>query len=197
MQHVCEPNRAGACDDAPMRFPESMTGDEARFERWSFERHTSALTEMSADPEVMRFLGGPQSAAAAQETSRRLAGHWATFGFGLWAVIDPDGECVGFAGLSHPWPGWQPDLSGEVEVGWRLARGAWGRGYATDGGRLALEASTERLGLERVISIVAPGNVRSLAVTGRLGMTPSGRALNGRLDLPVDLYEKRIPVPAA
>jgi RimJ/RimL family protein N-acetyltransferase len=70
-------------------------------------------------------------------------------------------------------PSFLPAVLPAVEVGWRLARGAWGRGLATEGARAAVAEAFGPLGLARVIAIVEPGNARSLRVAARLGMRAS------------------------
>jgi RimJ/RimL family protein N-acetyltransferase len=181
-----------------MAYPESVTGRSARFERWSHAAHGEAFAGMCADPEVMDFLGGPQTREAADAVSQRIAAHWDEHGFGLWAAIEPrTGDCVGFAGACRPGPGWGPDVAGEVEVGWRLARRAWGCGMATEGAGLAMQALTSHLALPRIVSFVDPGNERSLAVTRRLGMRPAGTTANPHSGAPVLVLARRTEAVAA
>lgn len=121
---------------------------------------------MYADAEVMRFLedGQPQPRSAAWRSMAVHLGHWTLRGFGQWALVEhATGEFVGRAGLYAPegWPG--------VEVGWVLARPHWGRGLATEAARAARDYAFEALGAERVISVIAPGNDRSIRVAERLG----------------------------
>jgi RimJ/RimL family protein N-acetyltransferase len=170
-----------------MSYPARVEGSVGAYERWDPERHGDAFAAQCADPDVMRFLGGAQSRAASDEMSARIADHWQTFGFGLWACLDGD-ECVGFAGVCRPAPHWDDEFPGDVEVGWRLARAAWGRGFATEGARLALAAAAEHLPLERVIAFVDPRNARSLAVVRRLGMPQLTSTFNRRLRAPVDVF---------
>jgi RimJ/RimL family protein N-acetyltransferase len=59
-----------------------------------------------------------------------------------------------------------------VETGWRLARDAWGHGYATEAARAAVDHGFDRLGLTEILAIAVAGNERSFAVMRRLGMTP-------------------------
>jgi RimJ/RimL family protein N-acetyltransferase len=144
-----------------------------RLEPWT-EAHTPALLRINADPDVMRYIGTgePPSAAATEEQSRRFARHWTEFGFGLWAVVPLAGadaaQVVGFAGLAHPL--WLAGEAARVEVGWRLARDAWGRGYATEVARAALRVAFDELGLAEVVAYIHPGNRRSQRVAERLGM---------------------------
>jgi RimJ/RimL family protein N-acetyltransferase len=143
--------------------------ERLRLRPWS-SAFAEPLAAMNSDPEVMRFIraGVPLRREESLALSERLAAHWAEYGFGLWAAqTRVSGEFLGFVGLSHPL--WFPALAGEVEVGWRLARSAWGHGYATEGAAEAVRLAFTTLGLARVISLIHPENVRSRAVAERLG----------------------------
>jgi RimJ/RimL family protein N-acetyltransferase len=122
---------------------------------------------MSEDPEVMRYLGKGKTKSQA-ETLGEIAAHlchWAALGFGQWALErKEDGESIGRAGFWRP-PGW-PGL----EVGWKLRRDAWGRGYATEAGAASIAWGWENLDAEELISIIHPGNTASIAVAERLGL---------------------------
>ncbi|GAA3374099.1 GNAT family N-acetyltransferase [Streptomyces sannanensis] len=121
-----------------------------------------------ADPEVMEFHGGvPAEPSVYEELTARQRRHDAERGFCLWTVLDADGEVMGFTG-AQPWPHeWGP--AGEIEIGWRLARSAWGRGYATAAARTALER-VRKAGVRNVVAMVDARNERSIAVIRRLGM---------------------------
>jgi RimJ/RimL family protein N-acetyltransferase len=145
--------------------------DRLLLEPWDHDAHGEAFAAINADPEVMRHLGGadPMPREESDDSSRRIAAHWDAYGFGLWAASRRDtGEMIGFVGLCHPL--WWPAMNARVEIGWRLARDAWGSGYATEGGRAALRTGFDTLGLEEIVAFVHPANERSLAVTRRLGM---------------------------
>ncbi|GHI05728.1 N-acetyltransferase [Streptomyces cellostaticus] len=121
-----------------------------------------------ADPEVMEFHGGNAAELSAyEELTARQRRHDAERGFCLWSIVDDSGDVVGFTG-AQPWPhAWGP--AGEIEIGWRLGRAHWGRGYAT----AAAEETLERLraaGVPHVVAMVDARNARSIAVTRRLGM---------------------------
>ncbi|MFE2096370.1 MULTISPECIES: GNAT family N-acetyltransferase [unclassified Streptomyces] len=120
------------------------------------------------DPEVMEFHGGRAAELSVyEELTARQRRHDAERGFCLWSVLDDSGDVVGFTG-AQPWPHeWGP--SGEIEIGWRLGRAHWGRGYAS----AAAEATLERLralGVPQVVAMVDARNERSIAVTRRLNM---------------------------
>ena len=79
-----------------------------------------------------------------------------------------DGALLGMAGLNPVRPG---IIMGEgLEVGWRLARHAWGHGAATEAGRAAVDVA-RRIGAQSVWSFTSVGNERSQAVMRRLGLS--------------------------
>ncbi|MFF9895854.1 MULTISPECIES: GNAT family N-acetyltransferase [Streptomyces] len=121
-----------------------------------------------ADPEVMAYVGGaPAEPSVYEELTARQRRHDAELGFCLWTLLDPEGAPVGFAG-AQPWGRpWGP--TGEIEIGWRLARPAWGRGYATAAARQTLER-LRAAGVGAVVAMVDVRNARSSAVAERLGM---------------------------
>jgi ribosomal-protein-alanine N-acetyltransferase len=80
-----------------------------------------------------------------------------------------NGQFIGFTGLSVP--SFQAHFTPAVEVGWRLARPAWGHGYASEAARQALTEGFTTYGLAEVVSFTAVANVRSQAVMARIGMT--------------------------
>lgn len=125
---------------------------------------------MNADPEVMRHFPSTLSKAASDRLVNAIAEGWAEHGFGLWAVERlEDGRFLGFTGLSRP--AFDAPFMPAVEVGWRLVRDAWGRGYATEAALAAVAFGFESLGLDEIVSFTAPANERSRRVMERLGMT--------------------------
>lgn len=123
-----------------------------------------------ADAEVMRYLGG--KTLTRHEVWRSMAfhvGHWHLLGYGHWAVEEKSsGRFVGRIGFLNPegWPGF--------EVGWTLARECWGKGYATEGARAALDYAFKEMGREHVISLIHPDNAASIRVAERLGERREG-----------------------
>lgn len=133
---------------------------------------------LCADPEVMRYIGDGSTLAPGQ-SERQIScfvRHWEERGLGLWAVEEKaSGAFAGFAGLVHQ-EGWTEGPY-KTEVGWRFGRGFWGRGLATEAAKASVNYGFERLGLERVISIIQPGNVASRRVAEKAGLTPRGEIL--------------------
>ncbi|MFD7897991.1 GNAT family N-acetyltransferase [Streptomyces sp. NPDC059479] len=121
------------------------------------------------DPEVMEFHGGTSAELSVyEELTARQRRHDAERGFCFWTLLDEDGEVIGFTG-AQPWPHESFGPVGEIEIGWRLGRAHWGRGYATAAARAALER-VRAAGVGRVVAMVNARNERSVAVTRRLGM---------------------------
>jgi RimJ/RimL family protein N-acetyltransferase len=139
---------------------------------------------LNADPEVASFLSAPLSRADSDALVGRIVAHWRDDGFGLWAVERvEDGAFLGFTGLAVP--AWAPGP--ETEIGWRLARPAWGHGYATEAAEASVRFAFESLGLDDLVSYTTIANVRSRRVMEKLGMARSDPAapfdfLHPRLD---------------
>ena len=127
---------------------------------------------MCGDAQVMRYLSPTGEVLSREEAWRHLAmlvGHWHLRGFGMWALEElQTGRFVGRAGLYFP-EGW-PDR----ELGWALRRQFWGQGLATEAARAAAEHAFRKLGWSHLVSLIQPGNVRSIAVAERLGAKPAG-----------------------
>jgi RimJ/RimL family protein N-acetyltransferase len=131
------------------------------------EADLAPFAALNADPEVYRTLGGkPMSRRHSDEIAEWAQEVHATEGIGLLAVERrSDGTFLGMCGLHH-----QESFPDEVEVAWRLARGHWGNGYATEAATAWLDHGFGPLALPRVISTTDHDNVRSLGVMRRLGM---------------------------
>jgi len=144
----------------------TLTTDRLTLRGWRDE-DTQPYAEITADPEVMRFMGGVLDTAQTWREIALFAGHWALRGYGLWAV-EREGALVGRVGLWRPegWPG--------LEVGWLLGREAWGHGYATEAAHATIEYAWSELGADHLISLIDPENVASERVAERLGMRAQG-----------------------
>ena len=125
-----------------------------------------AYHAICSDPEMMEFLGDgkPLSRLEAWRQMAAILGHWQLRGYGSWALQEKStGKLVGRVGFINPetWP--------ELEIGWALGRESWGRGYATEAARAALEYGRKAFGFGRVMSLIDERNVRSRGVASRLG----------------------------
>jgi RimJ/RimL family protein N-acetyltransferase len=104
-------------------------------------------------------------------------------GLGFWTLRlkAPASAFVGMA-LLMPVEGKGP----EVEIGWRMPKAAWGRGYASEAARAVLAHGRDGLGLAEIVALINPDNIRSIAVATKLGMVRSGR--RGAYGTSFDLY---------
>ena len=168
-----------------VQYPERIEAEHAVYERWVHAAHGPTLHALNRDPAVTEHIGGELPPEQVDDVSRSIAAHWDAHDFGLWAVV-VEGECVGFCGAAHPGEHWPQEVQAATELGWRLAREAWRRGLATDGARRALAVLDER---NRMISLIAPGNERSIAVARRLGMRARGEAVHQTRGTSVTIYE--------
>lgn len=126
------------------------------------------FAELNADPEVRRYLQGPIDRQASDAFAEAIEAQWDEHGWGLWAVELPGlAPFIGYVGL---WPAGYLPAGPAVEVGWRLARAHWGRGYATEAARQALRLGFEDIGLDEIVSFTVPQNARSIGVMERIGL---------------------------
>jgi RimJ/RimL family protein N-acetyltransferase len=127
------------------------------------------FASLNADPEVMRYFPAPLSRAESDALAGRARLEFSDRGWGLWALeVREEKRFIGFIGLAEP--NFEAPFTPAIEVGWRLARPYWGRGYATEGARAALEFGFGELDLEEIVSFTSEVNERSRQVMEHLGM---------------------------
>ncbi len=136
--------------------------------RWRADDR-EAFAALNADARVMEHFPGRLSEVQSRDRMRRIEEHFERHGFGLWALERRDAPgAIGFTGLSVP--EFEAPFTPCVEIGWRLAFEHWGRGYASEAARAAVDFAFAELGLHELVSYTVPANARSLAVMRRLGM---------------------------
>lgn len=134
----------------------------------------SEILDAVADPEAMRYIGDGSTTdlAGAERAIARWLERWDAWGVGLFVLERRvDGRVLGRAGLSR----WDPETweagGSETEIGWGLAREHWGAGYATEAALAIRDWSVLEYDLSRLISLIQPGNVRSVRVAEKIGQT--------------------------
>jgi ribosomal-protein-alanine N-acetyltransferase len=146
-----------------------LTTDRLSLRRWRLADR-EPFAALNADPEVMRHFPAPLTREQSDAFADRIEAAIEQQGWGLWALEEAGtGAFIGFTGLARP--SFDAHFTPAVEIGWRLARGAWSRGYATEAARAAAAFAFDTLALEELVSFTAAGNGRSRAVMERLGMT--------------------------
>jgi RimJ/RimL family protein N-acetyltransferase len=129
-----------------------------------------AFAELNADPRVREFFPGVLTRAESDAAHDRIAAHFDEHGYGWWAVEIPGVVAfAGVVGLSRP--RFAAHFTPCVEIGWQLAAPYWGRGYATEAARAAVDYGFEKLGLAEIVSFTVPANRRSRRVMEKLGMS--------------------------
>jgi RimJ/RimL family protein N-acetyltransferase len=152
---------------------EHLNTERLLLRRWRPEDR-EPFAALNADPVVMEHFPARLTPAESDASIERIEAGIDEHGFGLWAVevTEPgplQGQFIGFTGLSVP--RFQAHFTPAVEIGWRLARPAWGHGYASEAARRALAIAFGQYHLPEVVSFTTTTNVRSQAVMRRIGMT--------------------------
>lgn len=129
--------------------------------------------EMGRDPMVMEHFPGLLSSEETLALIGRLKNHFEKYGYTYFAVdVLETEEFIGFTGLANQI--WESEFTPCVDMGWRLKRSAWGKGYATEAARACLEAATTKFGLKEVLSFATDTNVASENVMKKIGMKRIG-----------------------
>ena len=128
------------------------------------------FAELNSDPEAMEFfpalLSREESSAVAEKCQSLISER----GWGFWAVeLKSSGEFIGFVGLHIPKS--NLPFSPCVEIGWRLLKKYWGKGYATEAAQASLVYAFNTLNLNEVVSFTTVSNRRSRSVMQRLGLS--------------------------
>jgi RimJ/RimL family protein N-acetyltransferase len=147
----------------------SVQTERLLMRRWKASDR-APFAELNADPEVMRYFRGTLDREGSDAFVDRIEKAFDERGYGLWAVeVIATGEFIGFTGLAlHTF---EAHFTPAVEVGWRLARSAWGHGYATEAARAAIDFGFGTVGLDEIVSMTTTTNHRSRAVMERIGMS--------------------------
>jgi RimJ/RimL family protein N-acetyltransferase len=129
------------------------------------------LVDLDSDPEVMHFVNGGKSTprdVVQKEVLPRCLSYYRHFaGYGFWAVVEKSTrEFLGWFHLRPPHDG-HPD---EPELGYRLRKSAWGKGYASEGARALVQKAFGELGARRVFATTMTVNAASRRVMEKAGL---------------------------
>ena len=154
-----------------------LTTPRLRLEPFT-DDHLDGLNAMNSDPEVMRYLSGqPETREQTQAVIERVKARWIDTGYSWWAIVECDtGEVVGAGALQNlrremtP----LPDRDCPLEIGWRLRRDRWGRGYASEAAVAIVDHAFDTLNPDELLAVCDPANTASSDVMKRLGMQDAG-----------------------
>ncbi len=149
--------------------PHSIRTERLLLRRWR-ESDREPWAAMNADPAVMEHFQAPLTREQSDAAMDRFDDSFDEHGFGLWAVeVVANRRFIGTVGLNVPT--FEAHFTPAVEAGWRLAREAWGQGYAFEAASAALAYGFDVIDLDEIVSMTAPRNERSWRLMQRLGMT--------------------------
>ena len=146
------------------------------------------MVQVFCDAEVMRFSAGIKTRGWVHEWLHTcLERYYQTWGFGPYAVVERQSrQVLGYCGLFL-----FPELDGqaEVEIGYRLIRSAWGKGYATEAAGAVRDFAFNTLSLMRLIAIIDPSNIASIRVAEKIGMAYEKDVMLEGYTYPDRIYE--------
>lgn len=124
---------------------------------------------MCADPEVMRHFPKPLTEHESIALIRKFQAHFELYGYAYFAAeVLETKEFIGFIGLANQT--WASEFTPCVDIGWRLKRSAWGKGYASEGAKACLQNALPKFGIAQVLAFATDTNLPSEAVMKKIGM---------------------------
>ncbi len=149
-----------------------FTSERLGFRLWE-EKDLVPFAALNSDPEVMEFFPKPLTTEETKNYITRLNQHYGDYGQTFYAVDTlENGEFIGFIGIAYPT--FPADFTPCWEIGWRLKRAAWNKGYATEGAKRCLDYGLNENGYEAIYSFTATINHRSERVMQKIGMQKIG-----------------------
>ncbi len=133
------------------------------------ESDLAPFAEINACQKVCEFLPKQLSREESDALVQRLQGHMDKHGYSFFAVeLKEANEFIGFTGLFYP--SFDAHFTPAVEIGWRLSSSHWGQGYAPEAAKAALNYGFYEVGLEEIVAITVPDNMKSRRVMEKIGM---------------------------
>ena len=149
--------------------------------------HFEAHARIVGDAGVMQYIiDEPMTRAQAWWNIARYVGHWQIRGYGMYAAIEKSsGLVIGHMGFLNAEGG------RGFELGWILAREAWGKGYATEGTRTLVDRAFGEMGQTSIVCVINAENARSIAVAERLGAEFAYEEIEGGKQLRIYRIDRR------
>ncbi len=129
------------------------------------ERDVDEIFAMRSDPEVMRFIRAPQNRIETVNWLNLVSSRWESDHIGFCAIVEKQTDkFVGWCGL------WQLKETDELEIGYAIAKSAWGKGFATEAAQVFLRYAFEQLKTGKIVAVAEPENASSRRVMEKIGM---------------------------
>ena len=142
--------------------------------------------KLNSDPDVMQYFPDILSKQESDQLAQRIQTLITTNGWGFWAIeVKDTRQFIGFTGLNKPQ--YKIPCSPCTEIGWRLSKSSWGKGYATEAAKAALSFAFESLSLSEVYAFTTVKNDRSRAVMERLQMINTNQNFH-HPEVPIDSH---------
>ena len=155
-----------------IRLPMEIKTERLLLRQWK-EDDFEIFADINADVDVMEFYPDIQSSEESLKMAQTFQHLILQKGWGFWAVETLcDNSFIGFVGLHEP--AYDLPVTPCVEVGWRLSKESWGKGYATEAAKAALNFAFNELKLAHVYSFTSVINLRSISVMEKIGMENTG-----------------------
>lgn len=138
------------------------------FRNWN-DADLPPFAKMNADVEVMRYFPSTRSVEESKEFLDKFKAHFEQYCYCFYAVDElANGKFIGFVGLNNPQ--FPADFMPCVEIGWRLQKEFWNKGYATEAAKKCLDYAFNELNLDEIVSFTSILNVPSEKVMKKIGM---------------------------
>lgn len=138
------------------------------FRNWHLN-DLDTLAKINDDDDVMEFFPFKPTKSDTEDFIFRMQNMQQEKGFSYFAVdLLENNECIGFIGLCEQ--NYLVDPKPFVDIGWRLKKSTWGKGYATEGAFACLDFGFNKLGLQTIYSVAPEINTKSESVMKKIGM---------------------------
>lgn len=156
-----------------------FTSERLGFRAWN-DDDLEEFAKLNADPDVMEHFPNILRFEESEDFLKRLHLHFQKYGYQYFAVeILENAELIGFIGMAHQT--YDSEFTPNTDLGWRLKKSAWGKGYATEGAKRCIEYAFNELGLEKLIATCTENNIKSEKVMQKIGMKKKGNFLHPKL----------------
>ena len=142
------------------------------FREWKNE-DLEEFSKLNSDETVMEHFPATLSKKEVAKFIEQLKQHFVENGFTYYATeVLESKEFIGMIGLAYQ--EYQTNFTPAIDIGWRLKRSAWGKGYATEGAKRCIEYAFHELGIHKIIAVCTIKNNKSEKVMKKIGMSKKG-----------------------